>query len=107
MIKNRPVLPRGRELRSAFEHGGQRMSRLPIAMLAAALCLACGAARAQEEYGRDSNRPRSQHDIIRERANACKGLKGEALSECLENYVGPRDRGWRRPASPPRGQGRA
>ena len=70
------------------------MSRLPIAMFVAALCLApsClapGAAQAQDEFGRNGNQPRSQHDIIRERASACKGLKGSALSECLDNYVGP------------------
>jgi hypothetical protein len=83
------------------------MSRLCIPLLIAVLCLAPCAARAQEEFGRGGNQPRSQHDIIRERANACKGLKGEALAECLDNYVGPKDKGWRKPASPPRKPGRA
>jgi len=82
------------------------MSRLAARIFIAAIALVADAS-AQDEV-----KSRSQHDIIRERAQACRGLKGEAMTECQANYVGPRrDRiergGWRRPSNPSRGPGRA
>jgi len=63
-------------------------------------------------FPQDETKSRSQQDILRERARACKGLKGQAMSECQAGYVGPRDEkagtgGWRRPPNPQRGPGRA
>lgn len=86
------------------------MPRLFAAMLMVALALAPHAARAQDENADRANPPRSQQDISRERTNACRGLKGQTLSECLSNYVGREHRAgqesWRRPAHAPQRPGR-
>ena len=79
-------------------------------MLIAAFGCAPYPAPADEDMPYQS-KPKTQQDIIREREQACRGLKGEARSECLANYVGPsheRSGGaWKRPPSPPRQQGRS
>lgn len=87
------------------------MSRVLTAMLMAVFAIAPYAGRAQEENPYPSGRGgRTQQDILREREQACRGLKGEARTECLANYVGPvRDKPagtWKKPPSPPRPQGR-
>ena len=86
------------------------MSRVVAAMLMAAFAFAPYAAYGQDESARRGDTPRSQQDIIREREQACRGLKGEARTECLANYVGPiHDKpsgAWKRPPNPPRSQGR-
>jgi hypothetical protein len=85
------------------------MSRVFGAMLMAALAVAPYAASAQDDNAY-REKPRSQQDIIRERDQACKELKGEARTECLANYVGPthdKPSGtWKKPPNPPRPQGR-
>ena len=67
-------------------------------------------AYAQDESPRRDERPRTQQDILKESERACAGLKGEARTECLANYVGPvRDKPastWKRPPNPPRPNGR-
>ena len=88
------------------------MSRVFAAILIAAFAFAPYAAHAQDDNAYRAGKPRSQQDIIRERESACRGLKGEALTECLANYVGPKDdkaeRGgsYKKPANPPKPQGR-
>jgi len=88
------------------------MSRALAAMLMAVFAVAPYTGRAQDEssYSGSNRGGRTQQDIIREREQACSGLKGEARSECLANYVGPtRDKpsgAWKRPPNPPRPQGR-
>ena len=82
------------------------MFRLLLPFIAVAL-LGVAPATAQDDL-----KPRSQQDIIRERARACRGLKGQAMSDCQASYVGPRDEkagtgGWRKPANPSRRPGRA
>jgi hypothetical protein len=87
------------------------MPRLFAATLMVALSLAPHIARAQDENLDRPNPPRTQQDIGRERTNACRGLKGQALTECLANYVGSERRAgagaWKRPAHPARTPGRA
>ena len=87
------------------------MPRLFAAMVMVALALALQAARAEDENTYRDNPPRTQQDISRERTNACRGLKGQALTECLSNYVGRESRAgagtWKRPSHPPRNPGRA
>jgi hypothetical protein len=88
------------------------MSRLVALMLLTTFAFGPRTVHAQEESGYTDHPPRTQQDIIRDRENACKGLKGQAHSECVANYVGPkRDHagggGWKRPAHPPRSEGRA
>jgi hypothetical protein len=87
------------------------MSRVLTAMLMAVFAIAPYAGRAQEENPSSTNRGgRTQQDIMREREQACRGLKGEARTECLANYVGPvHDKpsgAWKRPPNPPQPQGR-
>lgn len=87
------------------------MSRFFAGILLGALVLAPCASRAQDADPYEVNKPKSQQDIIRERENACKGQKGDAHTECLNSYVGPKvksDRGtWKRPANPAPRPGRA
>ena len=35
------------------------------------------------------HKAKTQSDIMRERGQACEGLKDQAMQECLDNYVGP------------------
>ena len=86
------------------------MSR-PIAILLLA-CLTIPPHVAHAEDSGYSDKPRTQQDILRERNRACQGLKGEAYSECIANYVGPkrdqpRSSGWARPAHSPKSHGRS
>lgn len=85
------------------------MPRVSVAMLIAAFACAPYPVLADDDSPYTA-KPKSQQDIIREREQACQGLKGEARSECLANYVGPtRDKpsgAWKRPPNPPRPQGR-
>jgi hypothetical protein len=87
------------------------MPRLIATMLMVALALALRAACAEDDDVYRDNPPRTQQDISRERTNACRRLKGQALSECLSNYVGRESRAggatWKRPAHPSRTPGRA
>ena len=86
------------------------MSRVFTAMLMAVLAIAPYAGRAQDENSYTGSKGRTQQDIAKEREQACRGLKGEARTECLANYVGPvRDKPsgtWKKPPNPPRPQGR-
>ncbi len=86
------------------------MGRIPAAMLIAAFAFAPCAGRAQDDNAYRAPKARSQQDILREREQACRGLKGEARSECLANYVGPMpekpNTGWKKPPNPPKPQGR-
>ena len=86
------------------------MPRLAAVMLLSALSFPVFGARTLDGDYPD-NPPRSQQDIIRDREKACKGLKGQAYSECVANYVGPKrdnpDSGWRRPAKPAKDHGRS
>ena len=87
------------------------MSLFLARILLGALALAPCAVYAQDPDPYGVNKPKSQQDILREKENACKGYKGEAHTECLNSYVGPKvksDRGtWKRPANPARRPGRA
>jgi hypothetical protein len=88
------------------------MSRVFPGLLTAAFCFALPAAHADDLDGDRYNKPRTQQDIMRERSNACRGLTGQALTECLSNYVGPREKKpppgiWTRPPAPPKPAGRA
>jgi hypothetical protein len=86
------------------------MSRpLAILLLGTLALLPCIGHAQSGENG--DNPPRTQQDIIRDRDRACRGLKGEAYSECVSNYVGsrrdhPASSGWTRPSKPPKSQGR-
>ena len=85
------------------------MPRLSAAIFVAAFACAPCPVLADDENPYVS-KPKTQQDIIREREQACRNLKGEARSECLANYVGPSHEksggAWKRPANPPRPQGR-
>lgn len=85
------------------------MARMSAAMLIAVLASAPYPVIADED-STYMGKPKSQQDILREREQACQGLKGEARNECLANYVGPtREKPagtWKRPPNPPRAQGR-
>ena len=85
------------------------MPRLSAAIFMAAFTCAPCPVLADEENPYAS-KPKTQQDIIREQEQACRNLKGEARSECLNNYVGPSHEksggAWKRPANPPRPQGR-
>jgi len=88
------------------------MPRVAAAMLITAFALAPYAGRAQDDdVQRSGTKARTQQDIMREREQACRGLKGEARSECLSNYVGPvHDKpsgAWKRPPNPPKPNGRS
>ena len=85
------------------------MSRVSAAMLIAAFACAPYPVLADDDNAY-MGKPKSQQDIIREREQACRDLKGDARTECLANYVGPtREKSggaWKRPPNPPRPQGR-
>ena len=88
------------------------MPRVATAMLIAAFVFPPHAGRAQDDDAqRSGTKARTQQDIMREREQACRGLKDEARSECLANYVGPvHDKpsgAWKRPPNPPKPQGRS
>ena len=83
------------------------MLRLLVPLVCAALTLP-----PSFSYADDESRIRSQQDIIRDRARACKGMKGQAMTECQATYVGPRDEkagtgGWRQSPNPRRTPGRS
>ncbi len=86
------------------------MPRVATAVLIAAFAVAPHAGRAQDDNAYRAPKARSQQDIMREREQACRGLKGEARTECMANYVGPvhdsPSGGWKRPPNPPKPQGR-
>jgi len=68
------------------------MSKMPMykmiaAMLACALMTTLTVVDAQDKPS--EHKGKTQGDISRERSQACEGLKGEAMHECLNNYVGP------------------
>ena len=88
------------------------MSRVFPGLLTAAFCFALPAAHADDLDSDMSNKPRTQQDIMKERSSACSGLKGQALQECLANYVGRREKkpdggSWKKPPTPPKPIGRA
>jgi hypothetical protein len=76
-------------------------------LIAAFICSPCLLLADDDMY---TTKPKSQQDILKEREQACRGLKGEARTECLANYVGPtREKSsgaWKKPPNPPRAQGR-
>lgn len=63
------------------------MYRMIAAMLTCALLTSLTVVDAQDTRINDNAKTRG--DIIRERDQACHGLKDAALRECLDNYVGP------------------
>jgi len=79
-------------------------------LLVSAVAIAPGTSYGQDESARRDERPRTQQDILKETERACAGLKGEARTECMANYVGPvRDKPastWKRPPNPARPNGR-
>jgi hypothetical protein len=64
--------------------------RLLASVAAAGLAFAMATVNAQDAEQEKFNQPRTQGEIMKERADACRGLKGAALKECLANYVGPK-----------------
>ena len=67
------------------------MYRMIAAMLTCALLTTLTVVDAQDNHS--DNKAKTQGDIMREREQACEGLKDAALQECMQNYVGPeRDR---------------
>ena len=80
------------------------MSRWLTCFALTLLAAAPWAATAQDEDLFRPRGPKTQQDIIREREEACRGLTGQARTECLDSYVGPKERGeyrgWRQPARP-------
>jgi hypothetical protein len=64
-----------------------RMGKMIVAMTACALLTTLTVVDAQDNSG---EKAKTQGDIARERAQACEGLKGQALEECMDNYVGPK-----------------
>jgi hypothetical protein len=63
------------------------MTKMIALMSACALLTTITVVDAQDTPRDD--KAKTQGDIMNERAHACGGLKGLALQECLENYVGP------------------
>ena len=61
------------------------MYRMIAAMLTCALLTSLTVVDAQDTH----DNAKTPGDIMRERAQACHGLKDTALRECLDNYVGP------------------
>ena len=64
------------------------MHRIPLSLFAAALISAYAGVLQGEQAM--NNPPRSQADIQKERMVACKPLRGQALKDCMQNYVGTR-----------------
>ena len=62
------------------------MGRMIAAMLTCAMLTTLTVVDAQDTKGQKA---KTQADIMRERSQACAGLRDEALQECLDNYVGP------------------
>jgi hypothetical protein len=62
------------------------MNKMIVLMSACAVLTTLTVVDAQEV--RD-DKAKTQGDIMNERAHACEGLKGLALQQCMENYVGP------------------
>jgi len=89
--------------------GSTRRTFGALLVTAFAMTISC-ASYAQDESPRRDERPRTQQDILKETERACAGLKGEARTECMANYVGPlHDKpasSWKRPPNPPRPNGR-
>jgi hypothetical protein len=63
------------------------MYRMIAAMLTCAVLTSLSVVDAQDTRSGDNLKTRA--DIMRERDQACHGLKDAALRECLDNYVGP------------------
>ena len=64
------------------------MYKTIAAMLSCALLTSLTVVDAQDT--KSDSKAKTQDDIMRERAQACEGLKDAALRECLDNYVGPK-----------------
>jgi hypothetical protein len=64
-----------------------RMGKMIVAITACAFLTTLTVVDAQDTSG---DKAKTQGDIERERAQACEGLKGTALEECMDNYVGPK-----------------
>jgi hypothetical protein len=95
-------------------NGRRRMFFRVFGAIGPSLALAPYAGRAQDDNaygGGTGTKARTQQDIMREREQACRGLKGEARAECLANYVGPasdKPSGtWKKPPNPPKPHGRS
>jgi hypothetical protein len=63
------------------------MYKMIAAMSTCALLTTLTVVDAQDNRG--ENKAKTQGDLMRESAQACEGLKDDALQECLQNYVGP------------------
>lgn len=62
------------------------MIKLTIGVATAALCLGWQVARAQDP---SDHEPKTQGQILKEQSQACEGLRGAELKDCMANYVGP------------------
>jgi hypothetical protein len=63
------------------------MYKMIAAMLTCALLTTLTVVDAQDKPS--EHKGKTQGEISRERGQACEGLKGQAMQECLDNYVGP------------------
>ena len=63
------------------------MIKLTIGVATAALCLGWQVAHAQADPS--DHEPKSQGQILKEQSQACEGLRGAELKDCMANYVGP------------------
>jgi hypothetical protein len=63
------------------------MNKMIVLMSACAVLTTFSVVDAQDTPRDD--KAKTQGDIMNERAHACEGLKGPALQQCLDNYVGP------------------
>ena len=63
------------------------MYKMVAAMLTCALLTTLTVVDAQDKAS--EHQGKTQGDISRERSQACEGLKGQAMHDCLDNYVGP------------------
>src|SRR5689334_25283986 len=63
------------------------MNKMIVLMSACAVLTTVSVVDAQDTPRDD--KAKTQGDIMNERAHACEGLKGPALQQCMENYVGP------------------
>lgn len=103
-------LERGSVIKTGISGLGSTGRALGALLVGAVAITLPWAGNAQDESPRRDEKPRTQQDILKESERACAGLKGEARSECMANYVGPvRDKpagSWKRPPNPPRPSGR-
>ena len=71
---------------------GVDMRMLAIGAFAAMCWLGWIEACAQAANVAPANPPRTQQEIMQERRAACRDLRGAEFRECMNNYVGTRDK---------------